>query len=125
VTPLLLVCAGGALGSGGRYLAAVLAVRWLGPEFPHGTLLVNLAGSYVIGVVQELAGHRVLPEAARVFLAAGLLGGFTTYSAFSYESVRLAAGGAWPLAALYVGLTTVGCLALAALGVATGRWLAG
>src|SRR6185503_14494111 len=92
---LVLVCAGGAFGSGVRYLVAVGAVRWLGTEFPYGTLAVNLVGSFLIGLVQELAASRALSEESRLLLSTGVMGGLTTYSAFSYETVRLAQAGAW------------------------------
>ncbi len=95
-----LVCLGGAVGTGARYLLGGLATPLARRRFPHGTLLVNVVGSFCIGLVQELAfGSAVLPENARVVLAVGVLGGFTTYSAFAYESLRLAAAGSWGAAA--------------------------
>src|ERR1043165_9181361 len=113
MTRLLFVAAGGALGSALRYLVAIAAVNWLGPTFPWGTLAVNLVGSFLIGLVQALAlDGLVLSEDARLFLTAGVMGGLTTYSAFSYESVRLMESGAWPQAILYVAVTTIACLAL-------------
>jgi CrcB protein len=120
---LLLVCVGGAVGSGARYLVALGAVRWIGGDMPYGTLLVNLAGSFLIGLVQALAAGRVLSEDGRLLLATGVMGGLTTYSAFSYETVRLAQAGAWRAALLNVGLTTSLCLALCVAGIATGRAL--
>jgi CrcB protein len=124
VTRLLLVCLGGALGSGLRYVVTVGAVRLLGAGFPYGTLAVNLVGSFAIGLVQGLAVSTLaLSEPARLFLTAGLMGGLTTYSAFSYETVWLAEGGAWGRAALNVGVTTAGSLALCLLGLAAGRAL--
>jgi CrcB protein len=123
---LLLVCLGGALGSGLRYLAGVAAAGWLGPAFPHGTLAVNLAGSFLIGLVQQLAvASLVLSEPSRIFLAVGVMGGLTTYSSFSYETVALAGRGEWLAAVLNVAVTTAGCLALCVLGMALGRALAG
>src|ERR671919_2894811 len=93
---VLLVAAGGAIGSVLRYLVAMLALTWLGPAFPLGTLAVNLVGSFAIGLVQGLAFEGlVLGEDARLFLTTGVMGGLTTYSAFSYESVRLFETGAW------------------------------
>ena len=87
---VLLVAAGGAVGSALRYLVATVAVAWLGPAFPWGTLFVNLVGSFLIGLVQQLATEAlVLGEETRLFLTTGVMGGLTTYSAFSYESVRL------------------------------------
>ena len=120
---LLVVCVGGALGSGARYLVALGAARWIGTEFPYGTLAVNLVGSFLIGLVQVLAVGRVISEEARLLLSTGVLGGLTTYSAFSYETVRLAETGAWRAASANVLLTTVGCLALCAAGMALGRAL--
>lgn len=121
---LLLVAVGGAVGSALRYAVATLAVAWLGPAFPWGTLAVNLAGSFMIGLVQQLAVESlVLGESTRLFLATGVMGGLTTYSAFSYESVRLMESGAWLPGWLNVLGTTLACLALCFLGLATGRIL--
>jgi CrcB protein len=123
VQQLALVCLGGAVGSGVRYLVAVGAVRWLGADFPYGTLIVNLAGAFLIGLVQHLAAAAVLSEDSRLVLSAGVLGGLTTYSAFSYETVRLVQAGAWRAAGLNVGVTTILCLALCVAGMAVGRLL--
>ncbi|MFI5327429.1 MAG: fluoride efflux transporter CrcB [Candidatus Rokuibacteriota bacterium] len=121
-----LVCLGGAVGTGARYFLGGLAIRWLGGEFPHGTLLVNVIGSFLIGLVQELAfGAGIVSENVRVVLAVGVLGGFTTYSAFAYESLRLAAAGSWGPAVLYVGLTTARCFAACRRGSGAARLVAG
>jgi len=119
----LLVCLGGALGTGLRYLVSLAAFRLLGPEFPFGTLFVNLAGSFAIGFVQQLGVVAFVPDNARLFLVVGVLGGLTTYSAFSYETVRLLEVGAWARAWLNVVLTTGACLALCLLGLTTARSL--
>jgi fluoride exporter len=126
VPGLLLVALGGALGSVLRYLATALAVRWLGVDFPWGTLAVNLAGSFAIGLVNELGADalRLSPQ-ARLFLATGVLGGLTTYSAFSYETVRLMERGAWGPAWLNVVGTTVACLTLCYVGLLAGRMVMG
>jgi CrcB protein len=121
---LLLVAAGGALGSALRYLVATAALGWLGPAFPWGTLFVNLTGSFLIGLVQALAFEGlVLGEDTRLFLTSGVLGGLTTYSAFSYESVRLMESGASGSAWLNIVGTTAACLALCFLGLWAGRVL--
>jgi fluoride exporter len=121
---VLLVAAGGAIGSVLRYLVAMLALTWLGPAFPWGTLAVNLVGSFLIGVVQALAVEGlVLGEDARLFLSTGVMGGLTTYSAFSYESVRLLETGAWTSAGVNIVLTTIACLTLCVLGLTTARLL--
>jgi len=121
---VLLVAAGGALGSALRYVVAVVALAWLGPSFPWGTLAVNLVGSFLIGLVQQAATEAlVIGEDARLFLTAGVMGGLTTYSAFSYESVRLFEMGATWQAWLNVVVTTAACLTVCLLGLATGRAL--
>src|SRR5437667_11770481 len=90
VDRVVLVAVGGGVGSALRYLTNGLAVRWLGLDFPYGTLIVNVAGSFLIGLVQALAEEAaVLPEPARLFLSVGVMGGFTTYSAISFETMHL------------------------------------
>src|SRR4029079_15769330 len=89
-----------------------------------GTLAVNLAGSFLIGLVQQLATEAlVLGEETRPFLTTGVMGGLTTYSAFSYETVRLFEMGAAWQGWLNVVVTTAACLALCFLGLTTGRML--
>lgn len=122
---ILLIALGGALGSVARYATATAAARWFGADFPYGTLAVNLVGSFLIGLIHELAVETALiPDDLRWFLTTGVMGGLTTYSAFSYETVRLIQTGAWAAATVNVGATTVLCLLLAVLGIAAGRALA-
>ena len=121
---ILLVALGGAIGSVLRYLTSVLAAVWFGAEFPFGTLIVNLSGAFIIGLVQELGTETVLiPDTARIFLTTGMMGGLTTYSTFSYETVRLMEAGAWHQAWVNIFATTVICLSLCFLGIACGRLL--
>jgi CrcB protein len=123
---MLLVALGGGLGSLLRYLAVGAVMRWVGGEFPLGTLLVNVSGSFAIGLVQQAAAEaRVLDESTRLLLVTGLLGGFTTYSAFSWETVQLAGSGAAGLAWLNVLATTALCLAGCVAGMLLGRLLFG
>ncbi len=84
---LLLVALGGALGSLARYGVGVAAARWLGLAFPWGTLAVNVAGGFAMGVLAARIGPD--QENLRLLLGVGVLGGFTTFSAFSLETVRL------------------------------------
>jgi CrcB protein len=125
VTRLLLVCVGGALGSGARYLVSTWAARALGADFPRGTLIVNVLGSFLLALLLGLAGTReaITPE-ARLFLGAGVLGGFTTYSSFNYETLALLERGVAP-AALNMALTVLGCLAAGFAGIVAARALAG
>lgn len=121
---LLLVAAGGAVGSALRYVVATVALTWLGPGLPWGTLAVNLVGSFLIGLVQQLALEAlVLGEETRLFLTTGVMGGLTTYSAFSYETVRLFETGAAWQGWVYVVVTTTACVGLCWLGLSTGRLL--
>ena len=116
------VALGGALGSVARYACSAAAVRWLGMAFPYGTLIVNVAGSFAIGLLATLVvedGRHLLGLEARAFVIVGLLGGFTTFSAFSLETLILARGGALGLAALNVALSLVLSFGGAWLGFAT------
>jgi CrcB protein len=124
VERVLLIALGGALGTVARYVASVLAIRWLGADFPYGTLVVNVAGSFAIGLVQEMAADSLLvPDHLRLFLTTGVLGGLTTYSTFSYETVRLVEARAWLEAAVNAGATTALCFSVCFLGIAVGRLL--
>ena len=120
----VLICAGGAVGTGIRYATGLLAISWLGAGFPYGTLAVNLAGAFLIGLIQQLAGS-VIPEATRLFLVVGVMGGMTTYSAFTYETVRLMTLAEWGKAWTNVVVTTGLCLILCWLGMAAGRVVTG
>lgn len=123
---LLLIALGGAIGSVLRYLTGGVAARWLGVEFPYGTLIVNMVGAFIIGVVQEIGTESLLiSDDVRLFLATGMMGGLTTYSAFSYETIRLLELGAWPQAGGNVVITTAVCLILCFLGISTGRLVLG
>jgi fluoride exporter len=122
----LLICLGGAAGSGARYLTATGMLRWLGPAFPFGTLTVNLVGSLLLGVIMELgAGSGVIPAEVRVVLATGVMGGFTTYSSFNHEALGYIERGAWFLGLGYLAATLLGCWATGAVGIIAVRWLAG
>lgn len=124
MTRFVLICCGGAVGTGARYLLGSLAIRWLGPDFPFGTLIINVLGSFLIGMVQQVAlTTGWIPETLRLVLAVGVLGGFTTYSSFSYETIRLIETGSWVTATSYVVLTTALCLGGCLAGLAVGGLL--
>jgi CrcB protein len=117
---LFLVAIGGAIGSALRHLVNLAALR-LEPGFPWSTLSVNVAGSFAMGVLVELVARRFgASNEVRLFLMTGILGGFTTFSAFSLDAVVLWERGALASAALYVGASVA--LSLAAL--VAGLWLA-
>jgi CrcB protein len=115
----LLVALGGALGSLARYGVNVAAVRWLPATFPCGTFLVNALGCAIFGLLLGAGESRnVLTPAVRAFCLVGLLGGFTTFSSYSAESVVLLRAGAWPLALL----NTLGQVVVGLLAVVIGWW---
>jgi len=115
---LLLVMAGGALGAGLRHLVGSAAMVRLGPGFPWGTLIVNLSGGLAIGLLVGWLGRGGGgSEPLRLFLAVGLLGGFTTFSAFSLETFQLIERGQTGAAIGYVALSVAGSLALLAAGL--------
>lgn len=118
----LIVFLGAGIGGAGRHAVNVLAMRLFGPAFPAGTLVVNVLGCLLMGLVAgffAFRGH--LPQEARLFLTTGILGGFTTFSAFSLDAALLWERGEVGLAALYVGASVVFSLAAVAAGLALSR----
>ncbi len=117
MTLLLAIAAGGALGAVGRYLVVNAAAHWFGAVFPWGTLAVNIIGSFAMGL---LVGVTALawtpPPALRAALAVGVLGAFTTFSAFALDVVTLAERGNW----LAVGAYIASSVTLSVLGLAAG-----
>ena len=108
---LLLVALGGALGASGRFLAGTAIRTFFPGAFPWGTLFVNVTGCLVLGLVAGVATQTWNPGAGlRAFLTVGVLGGFTTFSAFSLDAVQLAERGRWDLALAYMGLTFALCI---------------
>ena len=116
---LLLVMLGGAFGAGARHLAGAAVLRWLGPGFPWWTLFVNLLGSLLMGLLAGWLVQKGGSEQARLFLAVGLLGGFTTFSAFSLELGLMLQRGELASAASYVLASVIGGVAL----LFAGLWL--
>lgn len=112
MTSLIQVALGGAIGASARYLTNVGAMRLLGPGFPFGTLTVNVVGSFLMGVLVVVLAHKDATRMAPLLMT-GMLGGFTTFSAFSLDAVTIYERGQVGLAALYVGASVV--LSLAAL----------
>ena len=116
------ICLGGAVGTGARYLLSGLALAALGTAFPWGTLAVNLLGSFLLGAIMHVGlVTAVLSPTLRLTLTTGVMGGFTTYSSFNYETIRQIQDGAWPTALAYVAATLLGCLAAGWAGVVLAR----
>lgn len=122
---VLYVALGGAIGAAARYLAGLWLAALLGAGFPWGTFFVNVTGSFLIGIVLVLVQAGTLPAEARLFLAVGILGGYTTFSSFSYETLQLLDGGDMMLVLLNtLGQLLTGLLAVY-LGVIFARALGG
>lgn len=115
---ILLVGIGGALGSIVRFkLGGFVLHQTEGADFPWSTFSVNLAGCLAIGILAALAErHDLFSSPTRIFLFTGFLGGFTTYSAFAYESVFLVRKGLLGVATLYTAVTVIGCMLAVWLG---------
>jgi len=120
----LLVALGGGLGSAARYGLSRFAVSLWGDSVPYGTLLVNVLGSFLLGIIVEACVDRGLFGIdSRLPLGTGLMGGFTTYSAFSVETMLLVERGAFARAGMYFAGTGVCCLVASMVGLALGRAL--
>jgi fluoride exporter len=124
VLKLIALAAAGALGTLARYWLTGFVHRYGRATFPSGTLAVNIVGCFLIGLVMCLVReHQAFGPEARVIIVVGLLGGFTTFSAFGYETFELCRGGELILAALnIIGNVLVGLLAVW-LGAVAGRTL--
>lgn len=101
VSTLLQVALGGAIGASARYLTSVGTMRMIGPGFPWATITVNILGSFLMGVLVVILAHKGMMKAAP-FLMTGILGGFTTFSAFSLDAFTLYERGQTGLALSYV-----------------------
>lgn len=113
---VLLVALGGGIGAALRYGVSLLPISG---EFPGATLLTNIIGAFVIGLIAGQAGK--LPSGGVLFLKTGVCGGFTTFSTFSLETVMLLQNGRYGLGAFYIVLSLACCL----IGVMAGLWLGG
>ena len=118
-TTYLWVALGGAIGSVGRHWVSTLAVARWGNTFPWGTLLINVTGSLLIGVVAGCNSGWLAGDNTRKFLMVGICGGFTTFSAFSLQALELAQKGEWSRAGFYI----LASVALCVIGVWSGYLL--
>lgn len=122
----LWICVGGACGTGARYLLSGFVLRRLGSEFPYGTLSVNVLGSLLLGLLMHVGLEtQALSPTLRVALTTGVMGGFTTYSTFNYETLAYLQEGRAALAVANLAFTVVACLAAGLAGLWIGRALVG
>ena len=118
---LLLVMLGGALGSGARHLTGRATLAAFGPDFPAGTLSVNIVGGLLMGLLAGVLSRNGGNEPWRLLLGVGVLGGFTTFSSFSLDVVTLVERGQPGIALGYLLLSVVGSIAALVAGLAVAR----
>jgi len=119
----LWVAVGSALGGVARYWCSGIIANLVGETFPWGTLIVNVVGSFLIGLIATVSGtdgRFIISAEARQFLMVGILGGFTTFSSFSLQTLTLARDGQW----LLVGANVMGSVVLCLIMVWAGHMLA-
>lgn len=121
---VLFIAGFGALGCLARYYLSGWAYDLLGRSFPYGTFIVNILGAFIIGLVMEFGMRStLLPVSLRIGLTIGFLGGFTTFSTFSYETFRLLEDGSFFVATTNVLGSVIVCLIFTWLGIHTARYL--
>ena len=124
----LWVAIGGAIGSVARFWVTELSARWWGGDFPWGTVIANVTGSFLIGLIAALPvmGSRdLLGPMGRQFLMVGIMGGYTTFSSFSLQTLTMVQHGHLVKAALNVGGSVVLCLIAVTVGYAVGAAISG
>ena len=120
---LMMIALGGALGAVARYGISGWVQGWMNTTFPLGTLVVNVTGSFLLGLSLYLLESTAPTTEMRSFVTIGFLGAFTTFSTFSYEAVVLLQGGEWARGGLYVGGSLVLGLAGLLMGLGLGSFV--
>jgi fluoride exporter len=117
---LIFVGLAGSLGALTRYLLGRYSAERVSAQFPLGTLVINVTGAFVIGLLFTFAGRDFISVPLQTVLATGFLGGYTTFSTMSWEGVQLARGGSTPLGLIYLGGSVLLGLLAAVLGMMLG-----
>lgn len=126
MSEIIYIAIAGSLGALGRYYLGGLSHRLLGDSFPYGTLIVNVIGSFIIGfVMQASLSTDLIPRPLRMAIIIGFLGAFTTFSAFSYETLGYIEDGTWLIAGINILVNVVPSIIAAFSGVLLGRALFG
>jgi CrcB protein len=120
---VVLVGLAGALGAVCRYILGRFVAERVNRKFPLGTFCINLSGSFVIGLLFALTSRKLVSSTLQVILATGFLGGYTTFSTMSWESMQLVRGGSTRGGLLYLGGSMLLGLLAATLGLMLGGWL--
>ena len=119
---VFIVFVGGGIGAAARYWLSGVVYRWLPSSFPFGNLVVNICGCFLIGVLMTMFNERfAVNPGLRLFLVIGILGGFTTFSSFSYETISLLMDHEIVPAVLNIGGSVIGCLVATVIGNYAGR----
>jgi CrcB protein len=122
MTAYFVVFLGGGLGAALRYFVTNLAIRWLGPELPWGTIIVNVSGSLIMGLLAGwFAYHTDSHQTLKIFLTTGILGGFTTFSTFSLDVATVYEKGDVMVAVVYIAISVFISIAMAVVGLALMR----
>jgi fluoride exporter len=120
----LFIFIGGGIGASCRYWLSGVVYRWVPVSFPFGNLVVNISGCFLIGLLMAAFSDRfTVSPALRIFLVIGILGGFTTFSSFSYETFALFRDNEVARAMLNIAVSVFGCLGATVLGHYAGRLL--
>jgi len=124
VEGVLWVALGGAIGSAARFIVGGWFAARFGADFPYGTFFINVTGSFIIGLFLAFAQDRLyVSPYLRMFFAVGVVGGYTTFSTFEFETIRLLQNGEFLRGAIYsVGSVVIGAIAAFA-GIAVGTWI--
>jgi CrcB protein len=121
---ILLIAIFGALGCLARYFLSLKITQWVGNLFPYGILIVNVLGCFLIGFLAMLLIHRWQADIIwRTAVLIGFLGGFTTFSSFTFDTIQMMEQGAWLKAGTYILLSVVFCLLATFLGIFLGKAL--
>jgi CrcB protein len=121
---VFLVFLGGGIGTVARYWTSGLVYRWWGSSFPYGTYVENLLGCFLIGLLMTGFEERfIVNPSLRIFLTIGILGGFTTFSTFSFETISMMKDAEYFYAFLNIGLTVITCLGATYAGTVIGKLL--
>jgi len=118
---LAYIATGGALGAGFRYLVTLAMLKWLGGEFPWGTLAVNIVGSLLAGFFWGILGETTGSQRTQALFFVGMLGAFTTFSTYALDSLQYFQDGRWGMATANVLANNVGALLAAVVGFAMAR----
>ncbi len=122
---ILYLIAGGAIGTGARYFVSGIAQKYMGSGFPWGTLIVNVSGAFVIGLIWGLFETVEIRSGFRIFVFIGILGGFTTFSSYALETMNLYKQGEIKMAVFNILVNNILAIVLVFVGFMAARGIIG